>query len=208
MKIRTLFNNTLSRFNLIESSKEKYLRRFKTVIKKVSKQEMFTALGYMKANTFDWYQEYNSTEYPEQHSQRQHSFMSVYKEIEKIYQDTSKENLTRHHLYFVCSVQNIPIGIMIFSPASVDQGADTIGYLLTHPGNHGCGSLLVEKAVELSSEGEIWVKAKPYSIPFYKNLGFEQYGFNDFELTSMRLVFSDSEKWVYINNKFRLKKYI
>ncbi len=209
MRSKKLFNNLLSRFHLGESSKEIYIRKFQTAINEVSKDDMFIALAHIKINVLDWYSEFDFTD--NTYAQRQNSFVSVYQGIENIYQDISQENSTIHHRYFICSVQRVPVGIMTFVPGSssfFNGSADTIGFMLTHPGSHGCGSLLIEKAVELSKGEEIWAKVKPYALPFYQNLGFEQYGFPDTDTTSMRLIPSESEKWIIIGNHYRLRKYL
>ncbi|PHM31122.1 GNAT family N-acetyltransferase [Xenorhabdus innexi] len=203
MKINTLFGNVLSRLHIGESSKEIYLKKFQTVIKEVSKSEMFIALAHIKVSILDWYSDSDLT--MKMFAERQNSFVSVYQEMESLYQNPSNENSTKHHRYFICSVQSIPVGIMVFVPA-FGSGADRIGFILTHPATHGCGSLLIEKAVELSNNEEIWTNAKPHAVRFYQNLGFEMSGFSDFETTSMRLIPSESPVWKFTDNQYRLKE--
>ncbi|WP_099116761.1 GNAT family N-acetyltransferase [Xenorhabdus ishibashii] len=209
MKTRELFHNIFSRIHIRESPKERYSRLFQTIIKEVNQNEMFLALAQIKGNICDWYSTLNSSSY--QDIERYNTFISVSHEIENIYQDPHQINSVKHHRYFICQVKGIPIGVMTFvtgGSSFYNEGTDKIGFMLTHPGNHGCGSLLVEKAVELSKDEEILVSAKPNAVPFYQNLGFEQYGFPDVDTISMRLIPSESEKWIFVGNYYRLRKYL
>ncbi|BET97901.1 hypothetical protein [Xenorhabdus taiwanensis] len=169
MKPRELFHNIFSKIHIRESPKERYSRLFPTIIKEVNKDEMFLALDQIKGNTCDWYSTLNSSSYPE--IERYNTFISISHEIENIYQDTHQINSLKHHRYFICRVQDIPIGVMTFvtgGSSFYNEAADKIGFMLTHPGSHGYGSLLVEKAVELSKDEEIWVSTKPSAVPFYQ----------------------------------------
>ncbi|MBE8596409.1 GNAT family N-acetyltransferase [Xenorhabdus sp. BG5] len=209
MKTRELFHNIFSKIHIRQSPKERYFRLFQAMIKEVSKEEMFIALAQIKGNICDWYSTLNTLPHPD--AERYNTFITVSHEIENIYQDPHQINTTKYHRYFICLVQGIPVGMMTFvtgSPSFYNESTDKIGFMLTHPGSHGCGSLLIEKAVELSNDGEIWVSAKPYAVPFYQNLGFEQYGFPDADTTSMRLIPSESEKWAVAGNHYHLRKYL
>ncbi|WP_339353445.1 GNAT family N-acetyltransferase [Xenorhabdus sp. Sc-CR9] len=213
MKTRELFQNIFSKIHIRESPKERYFRLFQTIIKEVSKDEMFIALAQIKGNTCDWCSTLNPPSYSD--IERYKTFIAVSHEIEKVYQDPQQINTTKYHRYFIGLVQNIPIGVMTFvtgGSAFYNESTDKIGFMLTHPGNQGCGSLFVEKAVELSCSlgngGELMVEAKPYSIPFYERLGFEPYGFGHFETTQMKLYPSESNEWVVVGNTYRLRKYM
>ncbi|MDR0219382.1 MAG: GNAT family N-acetyltransferase [Enterobacteriaceae bacterium] len=209
MKMPGLFQNILSRIQKRESPKERYIRLFETTIREVNQAEMFIALMKIKINTSDWYSTLNSSISSD--IARHGTFNAVSHEIENIYQNPKEINATKYHRYFICLSQNTPVGIMTFVPGGssfFNESSSKIGFMLTHPGSHGCGSLLVEKAVELLTEDELLVSAKPYSVPFYKNLGFEQYGINSANTTSMRLTPSESEKWVFSGTHYRLRQYI
>ncbi|MBI6550003.1 GNAT family N-acetyltransferase [Xenorhabdus lircayensis] len=209
---RAIFNNLFSKIHIRESPKERYHRLFQTVIKEVSKDEMFIALARIKGNTCDWYSTLNPPSHPD--IERHNTFIAVSHEIEEIYQDIHQINTIKFHRYFICLVQGTPIGVMTFVTGSTsfyNEGVDKIGFMLTHPGSQGGGSLFVEKAVELSCNlgngGELQVSAKPYAVSFYKSLGFEPYGFPDFETTSMVLNPSERNEWSAIGNIYRLRKY-
>ncbi|CDG18692.1 GNAT family N-acetyltransferase [Xenorhabdus doucetiae] len=211
---RELFHNIFSKIHIRESPKERYFRLFQTMIKEVSRSEMFTSLAQLKGNTCDWYSTLNL--FSGSDMERYNTFITVSREMGVVYQDASQTNATTHHRYFICLVQNVPIGIMTFvtgGSAFNNESTDKIGFMLTHPGNQGCGSLLVEKAVELSCSlgngGELLVEAKPHSVPFYKKLGFEPDGFSGSETTQMRLVPDErGEDWVVAGNTYRLRRYI
>ncbi|PHM74366.1 GNAT family N-acetyltransferase [Xenorhabdus kozodoii] len=213
MKTRELFHNIFSKIRIRESPKERYTKLFQTIIKEVSQDEMFIALAQIKGNTYDWYATLNSPAYPD--TERYNTFITVSHEIEQIYQDPQQINATNCHRYFICLVQNIPIGVMTFVPGGsryCNESNDKIGFMLTHPGSQGCGSLLVEKAVEISCSlgngGELLVSAKHYAVPFYKNLGFEVHGISDFATTSMIVYPSERNEWVFIGNTYRLSRYL
>jgi hypothetical protein len=98
-----------------------------------------------------------------------------------------------------------PVGLMVTSKSKASRLIE-VKFLTTHPGSESGGGILIEHAVNLSEnagyQGCLELEAKEASAMAYKALGFVATGGGN-----MKLVPSQSDKWVKVSQVWRLKKY-
>lgn len=104
-------------------------------------------------------------------------------------------------------IDGMPVSLMIMSGGMSKKIDELVG----HPQAEGSGSIMVEFAVNTANGRLTLDSLNANSTGFWKAMGAEEIG----ELTAqkaqggckMRLVASESPKWVSVGNKWRLKKY-
>jgi hypothetical protein len=105
--------------------------------------------------------------------------------------------------YFACIIGRRPVGLV--AATRTDSGTVDIGMIMTHPGQQGAGSILIEHIVNSWPPQSFRLELFPLSDarPFYRRLGFEVFGLN-----YMHLDVTKSTQWVRLGGKWRLAAYV